>query len=279
MGGASQVSVFTIPSEPKTGERVAFVARTNDPARTVRIELWVEKRKVKACNDSVCLYQGGPFPAGRVTYAANAFDKGGNRTTSGWQQVTIRAVDTQAPALQVQHRPSRPATNQRVTILAQARDPGGVAKIEIKVDGRVVKTCTAEKCSVTGGPFPRGTVTYEVTAYDRAGNKAWSGRRSFVVTAPQPSGTSTISGRITGQRSSCRKVAASSYDRPGQPHTASVDANGNYRIANLPDGRYRVYPLADGKFELIVEPSHRDVTCKGSGTHTASFDIRGVFDG
>ncbi len=124
MGGASQVSVFTIPSRPKTGQKVAFVARAGDPARTARIELWVDKRKVKACNDSVCMYQGGPFPAGRVAYAANAFDKGGNRTTSGWQQVTIRAVDTQPPVLQVQHRPGRPATNQKVTILGQDRRGG-----------------------------------------------------------------------------------------------------------------------------------------------------------
>lgn len=279
MGGASQVLVFTIPSEPKTGQKVVFVARADDPARTARIELWVDKRKVKACNDSVCLYQGGPFGAGTVTYAANAFDKGGNRTTSGWQQVTIRAADTQPPVLQVQHRPGRPATNQKVTILAQARDPAGVAKIEIKVDGRVVQTSAGEKCSYTGGPFAPGTVSYEVTAYDRAGNKAWSGRKSFVVTAPQPAGASTISGRITGQRKFCTGVAASNLDRPGKAHTASVDGGGNYRIRNLPDGRYRVYPLAGGKFDLIAEPSHRDVTCRGSGAHTVNFDIKGISEG
>jgi hypothetical protein len=214
-----------------------------------------------------------------VTCAANAFDKGGNRATSGWQQVSIQAADAQPPVLQVQHRPGRPSTHQKVTILAQARDPGGVAKIEIKVDGRVVETSTGAKCSYTGGPFPKGTVTYEVTAYDRAGNRAWSGRKSFVVTVPIPVGASTITGRITGQRQFCKTVAASNLDRPGQPHTVRVDANGNYRIANLPDGRYRVYPLPGGKFDLIAEPRHRDIACQGSGTHTVNFGIQGIFEG
>jgi hypothetical protein len=39
MGGDSQVLVFTVPSKPKTGQAVAFVAQASDLARTARIEL------------------------------------------------------------------------------------------------------------------------------------------------------------------------------------------------------------------------------------------------
>jgi hypothetical protein len=139
--------------------------------------------------------------------------------------------------------------------------------------------CAAGQCSYTGEPFPKGTVNYEVIAVDRAGNKGTPAKGRLVVTDPRPTGASTISGRITGQRKLCKKVAASNLDRHGQPHTASVDGNGNYRIRNIPDGRYLVYPLPGTKSDLIAEPSHREVIYRGSGTHTVNYDIKDIFEG
>lgn len=280
MGGApSQPLAFTVPSDPQTGQKVAFVARATDPDRTARVEIWVDGRRVKTCADSACLYYGGPYAAGTVTYAATSFDKAGNRASTGYKKVSIQAVDTTPPLLRVQHRPSRPQAGQRVTFIARASDPSGVAKIEIKVNGRVVKTCSAETCSCSGGPFPQGTVTYEVTAFDQAGNKAWSGRKSFVVTAPPASGASSVTGKITGERKLVNKVGASNLQHPTQAITATVKGDGSYRIDNLPDGRYRVSPLAAGKFDVISQPTHRDLTCQGRQSHTVNFHIEGVFEG
>lgn len=281
MGGASnEIEVFTVPSRPTTDQKVAFVARASDPSRTARIEILVNQRRVKACDDSVCMYLGGPFPAGTIRYAANAFDKSGNRATTGWQEVTVRAVDTTPPVLQVSHRPSRPRADQRVTLSAQATDPGGVAKIEVKVDGHPVRSFAGATASLTLGPFPQGTVTYEVSAFDQAGNRAWSGHKRFVVTEAQPAGRSSISGQVTNHRRHCTEVAAYNLDRPGQPRTGSVDPNtGKYRIRDLPDGRYRVVPLASGKFDLLVQPKHRDLACQGQQSHTANFEITGIFQG
>jgi len=281
MGGATnEIMVFTVPSEPKTGHKVAFVAWTSDAARTERIEILVNRRKVKACNDSVCMYLGGPFSAGTVLYAANAFDRGGNRTTTGWQTVTVLPTDTRAPVLQVSHRPSRPRADQRVTISAQAKDPSGVSKIAIKVDQHTLREFPDSKASLTVGPFPKGTVSYEVSAYDKVGNRAQSGRRSFVVSAAQSPGKSTISGRVSNHLGNCKEVIAYDLDRPGQPRIGSLDSNGAYRIRNLPDGRYRVAPSASGKFDLVLNPRNRDVTCKGQQTHSGvNFQITGITEG
>ena len=281
MGGStSEIMVFTVPSEPKTGHKVAFVVWTSDAADAARIELWVNNSKVKACNDSVCMYQGGPFPAGTVRYVANVFARSGARMTSGWKEITIRSTDTTPPVLQVSHRPSRARTNQRVVISASAKDPSGVARIEIKVAGHPLQKFTGAKASLTVGPFPKGTVSYEVSAFDKAGNRAWSGRRSFVVTEAQPTGQSTISGRVSNHRQNCKEVAAFNLSQPGQPRTGSLDSNGNYRIRNLPDGRYRVVPLAAGKFDLVLNPKSRDVTCKGQQSHTGvNFQITGIMEG
>ena len=96
---------------------------------------------------------------------------------------------------------------------------------------------------------------------------------------PKPAEKSTISGRVTGERRFVKKVGASNLDRPGQPITATVDASGHYRISNLPDGRYRVYPLPGGKFDLIAEPRHRDVRCRGSQSRNVDFEIKGIMEG
>jgi hypothetical protein len=118
-----------------------------------------------------------------------------------------------------------------------------------------------------------------VTAYDRAGNKPWSNRKRFVVTVPQPTCASSIEGRITGQRRFVKQVGAANLQHPGALITATVDAGGQYGMANRPDGRCRVYPLAGGKFEVISQPRHRDVTCRGSQSHTVNFEMTGVFEG
>jgi hypothetical protein len=279
-GANNEIVVFTVPSRPTTGQKVTFVARASDPSRAARIEILVNQRRVKACDDSVCTYLGGPFRAGTIRYAANAFDRRGNLTTSGWQEVTVRAVDTTPPVLRVWHQPSRPRTDQWVRIRAEAEDPGGVAKIEIKVEGRPMRTFSGATAGLSLEPFPKGTVTYEASAFDRAGNRAWSGRKSFVVTPVLPVGRSTISGRITNQRRFCKEVAAFNLDRPGQPHTGTVNRDtGKYQIRNLPDGRYRVVPVARGKLDLIARPKHHDLRCHGEQSHTADFEITGALEG
>jgi hypothetical protein len=273
-GAANQPLVFTIPSRPKAGQTVYFVAQA---ANAARIEILVNRKRVKSCGDSVCLYQSQPFRGGEVTYAANAFDRAGNRTSSGWKRFTIQAPDRTGPSLTVRFRPTR--TNQQVQFEAQARDPSGVAKIELRLNGRLVKTCNAATCSHRAGPFRKGSVDYEVIAFDRAGNRGTPARGRVVVTDPRPAGASTISGRISGQRRFCKKVAASNRDRPGQQHTGSVNDKGNYQILNLPDGRYRVYPLAGGKFDLVATPRSRDVICQGGRGGTANFNIEGISEG
>jgi hypothetical protein len=280
MGGGSsnEPIVFTYPSKPKTGDRVTFVARAGDPGRTVRMEIWVDRRRVSARNDDVCKYLGGPYPARTVLYAAVAIDKAGNRTTTPYKRVTIQAADRTPPVLRVWHKPESPRAGQKVTVFAQARDKNGVGKIEIKVGGRR-KVFGGEKGSLTSGPYPKGVVNYEVTAFDGAGNRAWSGRKHFVVTAPPSTGASTLTGKIMGQRKFVRQVGASNLDRPSSPRTARVDGSGNYSIRNLPDGRYRVTPLPGGKFDVNSEPKSRNVTCKGRQTHTVNFKIKGIFEG
>ena len=272
--------VFAIPSQPEAGKRVTFVARAADPGRAARVEIWVDNKRCKFAADSVCMYTGGPFPAGLVRYGTKVYNQAGQQIGATFQQLRVEARDTKPPQLRIHHRPAQPTTGQRVTFTAQAQDPSGVAKIEILVGNQVVKTIAGAKGSYTGGPYHAGRVTYGANAYDKAGNKASSGAKHVLVTSPAPAGSSTISGRITGpKRQLAREVIAYDVSQPSNSHSATVNSSGQYRIRNLPDGRYRVVPLPGMKADLVRDPRYHDVRCQGSQSHTANFSVSGIEEG
>jgi hypothetical protein len=214
-----------------------------------------------------------------MNYAALAYNEAGNRISTNYNEITIETGDITPPVLQIYHRPAHPRATQRVTFIAEARDPSGIAKIEILVNQRIVERCTSDSCRHIAGPFPQGTVTYGANAYDSAGNKAWSGQKSFVVPAPEPAGDSTISGRLTGERDLVSQVAAYNWEQPIEPHIARPDSGGRYRITDLPEGHYRVVLFPQGKFDLISDPRYGDVRCRRSQTYTVSFRVKGYREG
>ena len=90
-GGSQQPEIFTIPSKPAAGKRVEFVARAADPARTVRMEIWVGRQRVRTCNDDVCRFVGGPFKAGAQVCILSGPHKGRIvRVYSRWRGNTVR---------------------------------------------------------------------------------------------------------------------------------------------------------------------------------------------
>jgi hypothetical protein len=103
-----------------------------------------------------------------------------------------------APVLTLTHSPLHPTASNRITIRAEARDPDFLERIDILVNGEVVRTCDrwvvappahvnghiSASCSATSGPFPefdRRTVSYGANAYDKNGTRTWSGHRAVAV--------------------------------------------------------------------------------------------------
>ena len=81
------------------------------------------------------------------------------------------------------HSPERPDEGQEVTVTAEAGDDeSGLDRIEIQVPGQPLVTCWDSPCEATGGPYPPGEFSYEVRAFDRAGNVA-SHEGHFAVAA------------------------------------------------------------------------------------------------
>jgi RNA polymerase sigma-70 factor (ECF subfamily) len=84
---------------PTTTERVTFSATASDDFGVSAIEIWVQgpndnaPQLMKTCNgSSSCSYQGGPYPAAKISYFARANDAAGNTAQTPTQSFAVAAT-------------------------------------------------------------------------------------------------------------------------------------------------------------------------------------------
>lgn len=104
-------------------------------------------------------------------------------------------LDTIPPTVSADHSPALPTNIDVVTISGTAQDTTvGLDKIEVFLDGGLVKTCTyvgevrsSQTCDAPTGPFAAGSIhTYFARATDHAGRQATSPTGSFTVSSTGP---------------------------------------------------------------------------------------------
>ncbi|KAF5428905.1 PKD repeat-containing protein [Candidatus Methanophagaceae archaeon] len=104
--------------------------------------------------------------------------------------------DTTPPTLTLTCSPENPTADQQITFSATASDRAGIDRIEILVNARKVKECPdSDSCTYRGGPYPdyAGTsVSYGANAYDKAGNRAWTGYRNVHISEPRDTTPPTV---------------------------------------------------------------------------------------
>ncbi len=117
----------------------------------------------------------------RYAYQAYAYDEAGNRGMSMMYYFDIPSFDETLPQVILIPSKDNLQLGDKVTLTARATDNYGVNRIEIRKFGLdTVKQCDGinngvSTCSYTDGPLTVGEHKYDATAYDAAGNQAWSG--------------------------------------------------------------------------------------------------------
>lgn len=111
------------------------------------------------------------------TLVAEATDTAGNLGTSSAVNVTV-ANDLTPPTVALT---SLSLTNRTLTVTATAADAGGIAKVELLIDGLLKATDTTApySFSVNAKSIKRGSHTASVRATDVAGNTTTSGTTAF----------------------------------------------------------------------------------------------------
>ena len=179
------VKVACSPSSPTSADSITFSATASDSEGDIsRIQVLVEGEVVKECLSSPCVYEGGPYAdRSSVTVAAVAWDWAENRGQSAEQRVSLSLpTDSTPPSVQVAYSPSNPTAADSITFSATATDDGGIARVQVLVDGEAVKECPGSPCAYEGGPYAdRSSVTVAARAWDPAGNPGWSGEQRVSI--------------------------------------------------------------------------------------------------
>jgi hypothetical protein len=85
------LSISYSPSVVTTDDQVTFTAIASDPSGISKMTILVNAILMKTCSSSPCVYLGGPYPEGSVTYGANAWDTKDNRAWTGYQGFIVEA--------------------------------------------------------------------------------------------------------------------------------------------------------------------------------------------
>ena len=100
------IEVGHSPSNPTTGQKVRFFAQA--AGKVSKVEIFVNGRLATTCAGPRCNCLVGPFPAGPVTYFANAYGQT-RMVSSGKRQLTVAAArPAEPPKPTVRVRPAEP---------------------------------------------------------------------------------------------------------------------------------------------------------------------------
>jgi len=129
------------------------------------------------------------------------------------------------------HFPLNPDATDPVTFTVSARDAQGIAQIEVKVNGSVVKTCAnTTVCLHSGGPYPardQSWISYGGIATDSKGHKNEIGPFYVAVGRPWTSQVWAPSRALPRHRPSPTRLRAAARGRaeslaPAGRHGASL---------------------------------------------------------
>ena len=168
------VSITHSPASPTTDDRITFTVHAEDASGIDAVWIRVNDNWVRMCTTAYCTYTGGPYPEGKVTYEAKARDKADNEESTYTRYLSVGKStfeDTEPPSVIITYSPVNPTTDDILTFTVTAEDVSGIGGLELRVAGTVVKTCTISPCTYVTGPYPVGTVTYKVRAWDKLGNE------------------------------------------------------------------------------------------------------------
>ncbi|MEO5927616.1 MAG: hypothetical protein ABIO72_02850 [Patescibacteria group bacterium] len=166
-----------------------------------RTEIWVNGQLKKTCSfgnvvgnrDCSFTINANEYPVGTSAFVnAMMVDGLGNTTWSASRSyaITSSTYNTQNQTFPgnlpgsvsvTSNRDTGYANNQYITYTASAADQNGLDRVELYVNGTLVKTCyNVSSCSWTGGYYnTRNYVNYGATIVDKAGFALWTGYKTI----------------------------------------------------------------------------------------------------
>lgn len=176
-------AAITSPTGGSASGTVSVQVDARDDTGVARVELLANGRPIGSDDSAPYSFAWDTTGVadGSVTLSAVAYDERGNTGLSSPVTVkvsnaaaTLVATDATPPSVAILSPSSGLQVNGAVTITASARDDGGLAWVQIAIDGTVVASTTKESLSYKWNTRKEraGAHTITLSASDKAGNVA-----------------------------------------------------------------------------------------------------------
>ncbi len=265
--GNANIWISSNPDVTTIGQNqnVTFTANATDPDGIRRVDVTLNGSVVRSCDlgytsngtvsCSTTIY-GNSYSNGSSVYVNAKFTDGNGNVT--WSQSRTYTITTNGSSNTNTNTNTNSNTNtwitsspdissigqdQNVTFTANATDPDGIRKIEVYLNGTIVRTCDlgytsngTVSCGTTvyGNSYSNGSNVYvNAKITDGYGNETWTTSRTYAITSNANQNTNTNSN--TNQNGTSWIWST--------PDSTQVTSNDNVTFsvgANDPDGIRRI---------------------------------------
>lgn len=202
---ATQTWVWSHPDKTTlvAGEAASFNVGAWDADGLKRVELWVNGQMKQTCDygtaygNRECAVQivADNYPAGTDVFVnASVIDALGNVAWSNARTYRIQSsnaatggstgfpIDLPGSISVTSNADGGYTPTQTIAFSVNANDQDGIDRIDILVNGSLVKTCyNTSSCSYTGGPYgDRSSVSYGAKIVDKKGFALWTGYKTIL---------------------------------------------------------------------------------------------------
>ncbi|MDQ3338021.1 MAG: Ig-like domain-containing protein [Myxococcota bacterium] len=176
---------------------VQLAANASDAVGIARVDFLVNGTPVGTDTTSpyAMPWDSAAFAGQTVTLTARAVDTSSNMASSASSQITVAAAqDTTPPTVALTSPPAGATVTGVIQVTANAADAGGVARVELLVNGALVATDLASPYAfaLDTTPYAGQTITLTARAFDNAGNNTTSASRQITVSQSQDTTPPTV---------------------------------------------------------------------------------------
>jgi chitodextrinase len=182
------VVTITAPANGSTVQATTAVSATaTDATGVTKVEFYIDNQLQSTASITPYTYQWntGGLTNGTHSVVVKAYDAAGN-VGAVTSSVTVANGDTQAPSVPLSVVATANATNKVTVTWAASTDNVGIHHYLLTRNGAVLTTVTSGTSYTDTTVLPSTLYSYQVTAYDAAGNKS---NPSAAATATTPTPT------------------------------------------------------------------------------------------
>lgn len=243
-------------------------ANSNEPMAGVVVKLGTQKVKIGGRFSSE--YQG-VWSADCDLLSSSSLNEQNRASEGEARRVAANAVP---PSITSRVSPSKPNSQDRITLSARASHPDGIESVDFFVGDKKIHTCNSAVCEFDHGRLKKGKYNWYVQATSKSGSSNDNRPNQLIVSSINGSSCNFkgfATGPSAGLSISYQAVLVGKGERSGYRRSAEF-TDLQYTFQGVPNGEYTITVDALADPSVLWSPKSALIKC-GSQT-----DVRQDFD-